>query len=1110
MERRKLNFILDKDLERELAYVKRAIRGLGEESYLSFSRLSKESGIATRYMNENAQQQIENLLQVIQILKTTEAAQESLLQKLKEGGVSSREYAQAQTDLANQQAELKLQIADLNIQLEQEIQLSLQSTSAIVQKTNALFNLAKAYAAINQQKLLGDFPGDQSSKGIQQLAPPPTTSHGDLPSGKEIYELKNLLKSNPEGLAILLGYEGLTGGVKKSGKFSKLVDVGTTFAGTYLDSFKNMFAYAGSSLYNLFSGEWKNALEDYGHSLFPDFRTFSDAIDASIATFNQYDLEQQVALNTDLMNIDNNQLLEYCKILRDGNVSLRERQRLLEEMIELENENYNTQSRDLTAEYKTIFLNKNKRGYARVKSKYKDDLSLLENYFEQLNEGKSLNYDEQIAFSTSLNRIQYSDSLIWDNEVKEQFVSFFRRAIQNNGAHQQMLRLINNSYEQGNSGGQLLDETKSIPVGFTPLPAISLPTSSFPLFDPEPLRQEMADKKQLYQEDINGYIAYLQGKIAAAKQNPLPEGKEEENILNRELASAERTKDNRLESLLSQYQGYTTKMTSLATSYQAEMALLNQAMKDASTETERQRIEEAIDMRTDGYTASLVNMEAENEGFSKVLFGDLRNISKEALNQAIAEARDFIAQWSANAGELSPETEKVVRKIQEGIEKAETSLNETGGKKDDFAMADHFRDAAAALQGCADLAYVFDESLGDVIQTAADVAQGAADIAAGVASFSANPLQGATSILGGVTKIVGSLGKRMQENEKIRQEYLQGLVETYSKELEYNSVLRERLRIQQQLGETSLDYFNRLQAELGKQQGDINREYTEVWNKLMKEQYISGTGYKHGTWLRKAKTWNEYDSLAGKSYEEIESLYTQDKLEGSAKTLFERLRELKEEGADVVEMMDQLNEEMKESWTGTTTSAITDSIVQGFLDGKRSAADFADTFEDMMKTAMMQSVKMKYLEGPLEEWYAKFAEASEGGLTEEKIAELRRQYEQIVANAAREAENMEAITGLGASAEAARQATAQGIASMSQETASELNGNFYALQYLTSNIDRNVTNIQSVLYQASDQWIRIEENTRYCRKLETMEKDMSAIRKDMQDINNKGILMRTR
>ena len=59
------------------------------------------------------------------------------------------------------------------------------------------------------------------------------------------------------------------------------------------------------------------------------------------------------------------------------------------------------------------------------------------------------------------------------------------------------------------------------------------------------------------------------------------------------------------------------------------------------------------------------------------------------------------------------------------------------------------------------------------------------------------------------------------------------------KELEYNAILRERLRIQQQIGETSLEYFNRQSLELKNQAGQIEKEYKQVWEKLQQEQYIT-------------------------------------------------------------------------------------------------------------------------------------------------------------------------------------------------------------------------------------------------------------------------------
>ena len=363
------------------------------------------------------------------------------------------------------------------------------------------------------------------------------------------------------------------------------------------------------------------------------------------------------------------------------------------------------------------------------------------------------------------------------------------------------------------------------------------------------------------------------------------------------------------------------------------------------------------------------------------------------------------------------------------------------------AIAEECFNIADGLSMAAETAELFDSTLGSSFSTVAELVGGVGNIAGGVGrAFSGDVIGGATSIISGITSIVGSFKKRTEENKRILAEYRQGLLETEMKELEYNAILRERLRIQQQIGETSLKYFDRLKTELAGQATDIAAEYDKVWAKLMGEEYISGTHYKHGTWFRKAKTWNDYSSLSGKTYEEIESLYTQDKLTEAAKTLFEQLKKLKEEGEEVSDMMDDLNEEMKEAFTGTTVDSITDSIIRGFAEGKRSAKDFADDFQSMLNNAVLQGIKMKALEEPLRRWYESFAEASGVGLTESNIADLKTQYDQIIENAARQLEDMERITGTAIGNIASdRTATAKGVASMNQDSANEINGNFYAL-----------------------------------------------------------------
>lgn len=525
------------------------------------------------------------------------------------------------------------------------------------------------------------------------------------------------------------------------------------------------------------------------------------------------------------------------------------------------------------------------------------------------------------------------------------------------------------------------------------------------------------------------------------------------------------------------------------------------------------KLKEAHALATDDQSREKINQEIEKN------VKELERIS-ERVGQVALEASKEIIEKALSASErldtsdldrLRKKIEQVTARTQEaregilGLLDAWGTLNDSGKAT---AIADECFKVADGLSLAAETAELFDESLGSTLSTVAQLVGGVGNIAGGVGrALSGDVIGGVTGILSGVTGIIGSFKKRTEENKRILAEYKQSLLETEMKELEYNAILRERLRLQQQIGETSLDYFTRQGVELKKQASQIEKEYQEVFEKLQKEQYVTETHYKHGTWFRKAKTWNDYDSLAGKTYEEMESLYTQGKLTESAQTLFEQLRKLKEEGADVADLIDDLNEEMKEAFTGTTVDSITDSIIRGFAEGKRSAKDFADDFQQMLNNAVLQGVKMKALEEPLRKWYESFAEASQNGLNADTIASLREQYNKIIEDAAKQLEDMEKVTGttIGNIADTGRTATAQGIASMSQDSANELNGNFYALLIYADKTCQGVTNINTMMVEALGVLNRIAANT---DRLEAIEKNVRETRIFIQDMANRGIILR--
>lgn len=501
------------------------------------------------------------------------------------------------------------------------------------------------------------------------------------------------------------------------------------------------------------------------------------------------------------------------------------------------------------------------------------------------------------------------------------------------------------------------------------------------------------------------------------------------------------------------------------------------------------------------------------------LFSDLSRESTKELEGLLDKAK------STDLTGFSPKDIKV---FQDAIRKLEDELRERNPFK---ALSSDFKSLIKDIKEGKDLKgslesfeksfsgakdYINDlgESLGQVfgedveyaINQSMELAQSIFDVGTGIAKLTQGDILGGIS---GIFKGIGSIfsmGKKVKEmNRKAREEQQKYYDEALQGEMEYQRLLRERLRTQQEIGESALEYNRRITAELTKQQQASANEYSQLLAQIQGESYVSGVGYKHGTWFRKAKTWNEYSSLAGKSYEDIEKLYTEGKLEDKVSKLFEQLRALKEEGADINQMLADQEEAMRDAWTGTNTDSIASSIIQGFAEGKRSAADFADSFQEMLNNAVLQGIKMKALEEPLRQWYENFAAASGGGLTADKIADLRAQYDKIIADAARELEDMEKVTGMTIGAEAGRTAVAKGLTSVSQDSFDEGLGIVHALVIYADKTSSGVTSINDTLVKGLEVMIKIESHT---SRLEQIEKSTVAMQKDLQTIVNKGLLMR--
>lgn len=163
------------------------------------------------------------------------------------------------------------------------------------------------------------------------------------------------------------------------------------------------------------------------------------------------------------------------------------------------------------------------------------------------------------------------------------------------------------------------------------------------------------------------------------------------------------------------------------------------------------------------------------------------------------------------------------------------------------------------------------------------------------------------------------------------------------------------------------------------------------------------------------------DTSAFKNLEDYQNLLAQIKKDKNSfgglevpQQDIDRLQLLIDNYQQFKEAQEAFKKQLDETFTGTTASSITDAIVDGFRNGKRSIEDFAGTFEDLMRNAMLQSLKVQALEKPLQEFFNQFADASESDniLTSDETKKLQANYNSIITNAGQKFEQLNKILGL--------------------------------------------------------------------------------------------------
>jgi len=432
-----------------------------------------------------------------------------------------------------------------------------------------------------------------------------------------------------------------------------------------------------------------------------------------------------------------------------------------------------------------------------------------------------------------------------------------------------------------------------------------------------------------------------------------------------------------------------------------------------------------------------------------------------------------IGQESLGSGTMSPEESAVLRQeilaLQERIRELTNKPTSTD-KKDTIKSLNDINEAARNII----------DSFQDLDATSKAVLNGMVTIGSGVvsvmktldgvtkASFAAmNAAEQASVILAVASAILQVYNAIKQAidaiitgNDAWKEKTRAIAQERYLGELQYFESLRAEYEWAQKIGEAKLDYIAREGAALKVQAAENKSEQDKLWGKLQGSTY---TGTKKG-WHKEEGMggygYGNYEgavSLAGKTYEEIALLSEKGLLSKDAEAYYQALKKAKAEGKDIEQMTLDYLESVKETFTGTTRSGIVDSIIEGFKAGKRSAADFADTFKKLMQGAVLAALSL-FVSDEINDWFDLFASYSKSGgeLTEEEQKDLKIKWDAIIADTDKKAKALKEVTGIDitdTSSSSSTSGSSSNFSAMSQDTGDELNGRFTALQVSGVNIE---------------------------------------------------------
>ena len=459
-----------------------------------------------------------------------------------------------------------------------------------------------------------------------------------------------------------------------------------------------------------------------------------------------------------------------------------------------------------------------------------------------------------------------------------------------------------------------------------------------------------------------------------------------------------------------------------------------------------------------GISVSTDKITSQNK--STLLNENKMNLSNEQLEK-LKELFDELAVSEVKVGKATKDVKKAQEDANVSQDKARKSIKQIADE-----WAESIGNVAKKLQEASELIDALgfgDSDLGKKLKSGADAfnkgSQAASDLATG------NYIGAAINGVGAIKSLGSALGIGNGSNAKEVAETTNRLTES-NERLQY-SIEQLKSSIDKTSGMSAVSNYQKAydaQKQINKQSMEIlqsqmgyhgshhsnayywnlsAQDYAAINRTLAQQSAVRG-GYVNST-INKVSSLEDIYKLTPEQMKDIRT-YNQDVWKNMTDQGKYDKTEYWENYTDLAEKLEELTDKINQNLTQTTFDSLKDNFISNLMDMSKSAQDFANDFTTMLNKSMLNFAVDDLANKRLKALYEKWADKmKQGQLSNDDLAILKKEYDNIVDEGLKIRDNIAAMTGY-KEAQSQQTATGKGIEAITADQASSLIGIGYAVQ----------------------------------------------------------------